>query len=57
MTDEFKKKAEQTCLEKYGVRNVLCAGTEQRLKAEHTKIERYGDKNYNNKEQTARTCQ
>lgn len=49
------KKSEQTCLDKYGVKNPYQA-EEIKMKSTQTKIERYSNPNYNNREKAAQTC-
>ncbi len=49
-TDEFKEKAKETKIERYGKKNYKNV-----KKAKKTKKERYGDPNYNNKEKMLET--
>ena len=49
------KKSEQTCLDKFGVKNPYQA-EEIKMKSTQTKLERYGNPNYNNREKAAQTC-
>ena len=50
-----EEQRKQTNLQTYGVENVLCKESNQRLIAEQTKLERYGNKNFTNTEKSNQT--